>query len=283
MSEAAFPAHIAAALDRLTVPALPSGFAERLLARIAAGALPAEAIGDLPPLPAPRRAITGARRWLRPGRIVVGVMLVGITTATAAASGVFGEPVYVPVVSEALAKVDLVAIPKQKPVRKVAPPVAQTAVKEQAAVTGTEAVHQLYDRLRADKQFRALPPRERAVVARKELDAMLRAGTIKPGEIRQALYEMREERLEKARLSGTGAIEAKPKPKRNIPPEVIAERRAAIQALPQEDKRRLLELRRALRVAPPAERPAIRREIREILRKAEENAPQAEGNAEPTR
>ena len=41
MSDAAFPSHITAALDRLSPPPLPRGFADRLVARIEAGDLPA--------------------------------------------------------------------------------------------------------------------------------------------------------------------------------------------------------------------------------------------------
>lgn len=292
MTDFAFPSHIAAALDRLVVPQLPSGFSDRLVARIAAGDLPADTASEIPPLPMARRATAG-RRWLRPGRVFVGVALLGVTTATAAASGMFGEPVYVPVVSEALAGADIVALPR--PVSKLAksghrPPVQLNA-------TGPAAVQQLYDRLRADKDFRALPPRERTAVARKELQAMLRAGTIKPEDIRTVVAELRDQRLQKELDRRQAVAERKERYRNADPQEKAAMReeqreraakqltqiRASVETLPSADKRRLQQLRRELRDAPLAERPAIRREIRAILRMAQDNFAASEGNKEPVR
>lgn len=287
MTDAAFPDHISAALNRLTVPRLPAGFADRLVARIEAGDLPVEGLSDLPPLPMPRLPVAGVRRWLKPRRVIAGAVLLGLATATAAASGAFGEPVYVPVVSEALAKADVVELPVASPAARVSKPVVQPPDK--AAVTGPAAVHQLYERLRSDPEYRALPREERVAVARKELMAMLRDGTIKPGEIRQARREMREQYLAKAAARQEAVAQGKPAPKagalpkKPVSPEIIAQRRAAIQAMSQQEKRRLFELRRALRTAPLAERPAIHREIRALLQKAQENAPPVEGNANPAR
>jgi hypothetical protein len=303
MSEAQFPAHISAALDRLTVPPLPTGFAERLVARIVAGDLPNEALGDLPPLPAPRRPMSGARRWLRPGRVIAGVALLGVTTATAAASGVFGDPVYVPVVSEVLDRANVVEMPV-----RVAPvtskPAAALPPQTKVVATGTEAVRQMYERLRADEEFRALPPRERAAVARAELDEMLKAGTIKPGDIRDAMAaakaarsQQEQQRIAKEIAKLKEAAERRERYRNAGPDEQAAMReeqrlrnaqtqdkiRAAYDALPAADQKRLRELRDRVRVAPPAERPAIRREIRRILRKAGQNAAPAEGNPESPR
>ena len=281
MSDAVFSASIVAALDRFTVPALPSGFAERLLARLESGVFPIEALDILPPLRRPM----APRRWLRPGRLFISVALLGVASATAAASGAFGDPIYVPVVSEALARADIVALPVKpaaKPKPKVVVEKAPALVEKKAEITGPAAVRALYKRLRADDAFRALPPHERAAVARKELSEMLRAGTVKPDEIRVAMREMREERLAKQPISDNA-----PKPQvRNrlpVPPEVAAQRRAAIEAMPAEDKQELIELRRQLREASLEERPAIRRKIREILRDARDNSMPAEGEPEPAR
>jgi hypothetical protein len=289
VTDAVFPSHITSALDRLTVPSLPAGFAERLLARIAAGDLPAEGLSETPSLPAARRPVTTARRWFRPGRILVGAGLLGIATATAAASGVFGEPVYVPLVSEALAKAEIVPVPAKPALAKKEKPAAKPVVAEKEPAKGSEAVHQLYERLRSDKEFRSLPQPERAAIAREELQAMLHDGTIKPEDIRQAMRELRAARVAKAQALREAAGRSDPAqqnkapPQRKVPPEVVAKRRAAVEAMPREERRRLFELRRALRTAPPMERPAIRREIRAILQDAQENLPPAEGNAEPLR
>lgn len=303
MSEAAFPPHISTALDRLTVPPLPTGFADRLVVRIAADDFPAEAISEMPPLRAPRRQLASARRWLRPGRVMAGVALLGLTTATAAASGVFGDPVYVPVVSEVLDKANVVEMPVSiapVPAKPATAPPPQTNV----AAKGTEAVRQLYERLRADEEFRALPPRERAAVARAELNEMLRAGTIKPGDIRDVMAEAKAARSQQeqqriareiARLKE--AAERRERYRNAGPDEKAAMReeqrlrnaqtqdniRAAYDALPAADQQRLRELREMVRVASPAERPAIRREIRKILRKADQNVPAAEGNPDSPR
>jgi parvulin-like peptidyl-prolyl isomerase len=281
MSDAPFPAPVAAALNQLTVPSLPNGFAERLLQRLEAGDLPIEAVGELPTL----RRTAAMRKWRRSGIVAIGLVAMGVTSATAAASGFFGKPVYVPVVSEVLAKADIVKLPaksvmapKPKTVSKPAPDNAEL----KSEVTGVEAVRQMYQRLRADKEFRALPQRERAEIAREELAALLRAGTIKPEDIGTAMRAMRQDQLAK-QVEKTSNGEQQQHRKRQVPPEVVAKRRAAIATLPVEDKLRLLELRRQLRDAPPAERPAIRREIREILQRAVEKGLPAEGNPEPAR
>ncbi|MBL0022131.1 MAG: hypothetical protein IPP23_07435 [Sphingomonadales bacterium] len=113
MSQPVFPPNVAAALDRLTVPPLPEGFSDRLLARLAAGDMPLESEAA-PKLPEPRQRRILGGRWRRSGFIVGSVGLLGMATATAAAAGIFGEPIYLPVVSEALAKADLVENPKVK-------------------------------------------------------------------------------------------------------------------------------------------------------------------------
>jgi hypothetical protein len=66
MTDPAFPPHIAAALDRLTVPPLPHGFGDRLAARITAGDLPVESSSITPPL-APARRRLGSAGWRRSG------------------------------------------------------------------------------------------------------------------------------------------------------------------------------------------------------------------------
>jgi hypothetical protein len=310
MTDAAFPSNIAVALDRLTVPSLPSGFAERLLARIEAGDLPVEA-EIAPPLPAMRKPVRTTRGWVRSGRIIGSVALFGLATATAAASGFFGEPVYVPVVSDALAKAELVELPKPKPPvakpEKIRPPeVVETLPK--APPTGKAAVHDLLDRLKKDESYNALPPRERVAVARREAAKLIRSGTVTRPEMLAALAEIRGELrpeirakvdAEVQRRRDAGLLPPKPKAKagdteqpavRPVPRKTPAERREAWQQLDPADQARIRELNQRLRMALPEERPAIRREIRRVWQAAqaeaapaENNAPESEGNPEPPR
>lgn len=114
---------LAGKLDAYTVPALPPGFADRLVA--AALAEPAPIGGDLPKL---RR--TSARRWLRGGVAGLGVIAVGMISISAAAMGYFGEPLRLaversPVVSKVIERVLPKSLhrPKSVPPAKVAKPV----------------------------------------------------------------------------------------------------------------------------------------------------------------
>lgn len=317
MNEPAFPPNVAAALDRLTVPPVPPGFADRLAARIEAGDLPAEADASQPPLPTPRRRF-GSGGWRRSARIVGVVSAFGLATATAAASGAFGDPVYVPVVSETLAKADLVALPKRAEAPKPAAPKAEPKMatsevaKAVAPPTGKAAVHDLYAKLRADPEFKALPKRERIARTQAEIRQMLRAGTMTRPELREALGEIRAAQKPQVRAkidaevqrridNGTLRPEAKqqiervrekidaaPKQRPVLTPEQRAERREAIRQMPADQQARLRELRQQLRTAPPAEKPAIRREIREIWQSMGGLPPEkmqysSEGNPEPIR
>lgn len=311
MTEPAFPPYISAALDRLTVPPVPRGFSERLAARIAAGDLPAESSSITPPL-APARRRFGSTSWRRSGRIVTVVAAFGIATATAAASGFFGEPVYVPVVSDALAKAKLVELPpraaKSAP-KAVAISEAVTKVTEAPKATGREAVRTLYDRLRADPEYRTLPRRERVAIARQEIRTLLQSGEVTLPELRQALTEHRTEirpalkqRIERQivrhelRERTGSAIVLQPLssdapsalPQRQIDPAKIEAAREAYRQLSTDQKAKLAELRQQLRTAPFAERRAIRQEIRAILQStgpaAEEKIePASEGNPEVVR
>jgi hypothetical protein len=311
MTDPAFPPHIAAALDRLTVPPLPQGFGDRLAARIAAGDLPVESSSFTPPL-APARRRFGSAGWRRSGRIVTVVAAFGIATATAAASGIFGKPVYVPVVSDALAKAKLVELPvrsvKSAP-KAAAVSDANTKVTETPKATGHEAVRTLYDRLRADPEYLTLPRRQRIAIARREIRTLLQSGEVTLPELRQALAEHRNEirpalkqRIERQidrrelRERTAGPIPLQPRgtdapttlPQRQIDPAKIEAAREAYQQLPTDQKAKLAELRQQLRTASFGERRAIRQEIRAILQstgqKAEEKIePANEGNPEVAR
>ncbi|MEQ1552346.1 hypothetical protein [Sphingorhabdus sp.] len=311
MTEPAFPQHISAALDRLTVPPVPTGFGERLAARIAAGDLPADNAAITPQIPSARRRF-GSTSWRRSGRVVTVVAAFGIATATAAASGFFGEPVYVPVVSDALAKAKLVELPARtaKPAPKaVAVSEVDTKAAEVPKATGREAVRSLYDRLRADPEYRTLPRRERVAIARQEIRTLLQSGEVTLPELRQALTEHHTEirpalkqRIERQivrrelRERTAGPVSLQPRdaevpsalPQRQIDPAKIEAAREAYQQLPADQKAKLAELRQQLRTAPFAERRAIRQEIRAILQSTgqtteEKFEPANEGNSEVVR
>jgi hypothetical protein len=301
MSEPAFPPNIAAALDRLTVPPLPDGFAERLAARIEAGVLPAEADAALPPLPSPRLSRMRQVGWRRGGRIVASVAALGLATATAAASGFFGQPVYVPVVSETLAKAELVPLPQKAEKPKVGPPKVEAKVEakvetkaaaaepaEPEAVvplTGKAAVRDVYTKLRADPEFKALPKAERMARTKAQYQQMLRDGVMTQAELKEAMGEIRAEQKAKARVridaevqrridNGTlkpeaaeaiarrrAVIDATAEERQRLSVEQRAQRREAMRQLTPDQKARLRALHEQLRTAAPAEKPAIRREI----------------------
>ena len=317
MTEPAFPPHIAAALDRLTVPPLPKGFGDRLAARLAAGDLPAESNSIAPPL-APTRRRFGNTGWRRSGRIVTVVAAFGIATATAAASGFFGAPVYVPVVSDALAKAKLVELPqKDFPKPKAKPAVVSKEMvpaKPETELTpnGRQAVRALYQRLRTDPEFRALPRQERLAIARQEIETMLEKGEVTLPELRRALAEhrllqnpairrkigrelARREMAQRKKAATGAAVEDKAANREQlqqprIDPTKAEARREAFRQLPPEQQARVRELREQMRTAAPAERRAIRRELLAIVQsasatspEAEKIAPENEGNGEVVR
>ena len=232
--------------------------------------------------------------------------------AAAAASGFFGEPVYVPVVSDALAKAKLVELParaaKSAP-KAVAVSEVDTKAAEAPKATGREAVRTLYDRLRADPEYRTLPRRERVAIARREIRTLLQSGEVTLPELRQALAEHRNEirpalkqRIERQivrrelRERTVGPVPLQPRdteisppsPQRQIDPAKMEAAREAYQQLPTDQKAKLAELRQQLRTASFGERRAIRQEIRAILQSTGQTAeekikPANEGNPEVVR
>lgn len=87
------------ALDACEEPILPGGFAERVVARALA-----EAGRIRPP-------VVRHMRWRRSRRIVVGVAAGALLAATAAAAGLFGKRIYVPIISEVVEKLRPVSPP----------------------------------------------------------------------------------------------------------------------------------------------------------------------------
>lgn len=279
----AFPPHIIDALDRLNPPPLPDGFTQRLIARIEAGDLPAPIKEDDQPLPIPRRHTRGV--WHRSGRLMIAATMLGIASATAAASGVFGEPIYVPVVSETLAKAKLVELPvriaaaakKENPQIASALPAPDVGTGAAAdPAKARQALHDLRLRLRADPEFRRLPPDQRRAFARQEVRAMVERGELSIDDLKANVAENRAQRSALIEAQRDASAEGQPdiegqlaprletQPRPLADPEKIAARQAAWRSLSAEDRARLRQLRALLRDAPPADRPAIRREMRRI-------------------
>ncbi len=180
------------ALDAYVVPQLPAGFSERLMARIASG--DTGTVDTPTPLPTPSRRT--ASPWRRTSRIVGSVALFSLATATAAAAGVFGRPVYVPGVSEALieAKIVEAPAPASKPkVRMVAEPKAVTPAAAPQPATGSAAIVSRVTELRSDPEYTKLPPRERLRVAGKEVREMVRSGEASRQDVRAAVRELAED------------------------------------------------------------------------------------------
>ena len=270
MSEAVFPLHVTLALDRLTVPSLPTGFADRLAVRIASGDLPEEHNSELPAL---RRQV-GATGWRRSGRILFVAATFGLATATAAAAGMFGDPVYIPVVSQALAKAQIVEMPTERPLadkqakadRIHAEPVT---VPITPPASGKDAVLALITELRADPAYRDLPRRERLDRFKVEIDKLLADGTAQKADVKAAWAQLATERkaLDKTRLE-----RGLPVPKRRIieakqranplTPEQKEKVRDAVSQLTEAQRAELQLLRQRRREATLQERRAVQGEIR---------------------
>ena len=235
MSEAAFSPEMDKALNAYVVPPVPAGFSDRLMARLASG--DPEPVDIAPPRLPHRRA---ASPWRRTSRTIGSIALFSLATATAAAAGVFGHPVYVPGVSEALIEAKIVEAPVMvmKPkVRIVAEPRAVSPTVTPPPATGSAAIVSRVTELRSDPKYAKLPPRERLKIAGKEVREMVRSGEASRQDVRTAVRELAED--------------ADPATKE-------AWRKAAAD---RREKR--LERREALRNATPEERAAMLQSLRE--------------------
>ncbi len=192
MTEAAFSPEMEKALDAYVVPPMPAGFSDRLMARIATA--DTGPVDTATPLPMPSRRT--ASPWRRTSRIVGSIALVSLATATAAAAGVFGNPVYVPGVSEALIEAKIVEAPAPaiKPqIRIVAEPQAVDPTPAPPHTTDSAAIVSRVSELRSDPEYTKLPPRERLRVAGKEVRQMIRSGEASRQDVRAAVRELAED------------------------------------------------------------------------------------------
>lgn len=238
MTEPAFSPNVSKALDSYIVPPVPSGFSDRLMARITAGDT-GEAVA-VAPVPTKKRRSNSP--WRRTSRIVGAVAMFSLATATAAAAGIFGEPVYMPGITEALVEAKIVETkrPVAKPaVRAVAVPPAfePAAPRALAATAGSGAIVSRVQELRNDPEFAKLAPREKIRVAGKEVRQMVKSGEASRQDVRAAVREL--------------AQDADPATKE-------AWRKAAANRREQRQERR-----EALRNATPEERAAMRERLRE--------------------
>jgi polyhydroxyalkanoate synthesis regulator phasin len=244
MTEPAFSPEMNEALNAYVVPPVPTGFSEGLMARIASG--DTGSVESVAMLPSPRRRAVSP--WRRTSRIIGSLALFSLATATAAAAGVFGRPVYVPGVSEALieAKIVEAPAPASKPkVRMVAEPKAVTPAAAPQPATGSAAIVSRVTELRSDPEYIKLPPRERLRVAGKEVREMVRSGEASRQDVRAAVRELVEdadpatkEAWRKAAADRREKRLERRESLRNAPPE---ERAAMVQALHERRQARLNE------------------------------------------
>lgn len=291
MTEPAFSPEMEKALNSYAVPPAPSGFSDRLMARIASGDTGTVATA-MPELPARRRTPSP---WRRTSRIVGSVALFSLATATAAAAGVFGHPVYLPGITEALVKAEIVEAPapapKPLPVRVAAQstePEVATPVQTEVA-QGSAAVTSRLTELREDPRFAELTPKQKLAVAGREVRTMVRSGEVTRQEartavremarnadpatkaaMRKALAERRAQRLERRNGVATAPVAASPEPLAISAPAAAEEQGAAAttEPLPALAAGKLTEeqagaVRERLRTASPEQRAALRNALRE--------------------
>jgi hypothetical protein len=269
MNGAVFPNHISAALDRLTVPHLPAGFGDRLSARIAANDLPAEQGAADVVLPYLRQPIS-VTGWRRSGRIAIVAAAFGLATATAAASGVFGDAVYVPVVSDVLARAELVEMPDKNPVPKpIVPPKIASENKAQVPVAqpkaGKDLVLARIAELRADPDYRNLTQQQRQQRAKTEIGKLLTGGTVQKADVKAAWTQLAFERqaAQQTRVRQRSLDQAKRFPEaKQRTPEQKAKMRDAVRQLTADQRAELQMLRQRRRDATPQARRAAQAEIR---------------------
>ena len=276
MNEAFFPLHVSHALDRLTVPVLPPSFADRLAVRIASGDLPDDSSVAELSLPVLRQPV-GKSGWRRSGRILIVAAAFGLATATAAATGVFGDPVYIPVVSQALAKAQIVEMPSENPMSKKVVIVHETtndtlALSVKPEISGKDKVIALIAEMRADPAYRNLARNERRERAKAEIAKLLADGTVQKADVKSAWVQLATERKAavQARLDQglpvpeRRIIEANKRAK-SLSPEQEKKVREAVKQLTAAQRAELHVLRQRRRDATPQERRAIQNEIRAFL------------------
>lgn len=197
----AFSSAMRAALDQYDVPALPSGFADRLIARVEAEAAAKPAVHK--PAGPHRRSVSP---WRRAGRWMGSVATVGLMSATAAAMGLLGEPVEVPVISDIARTLDIVAEPEPAaiPIARKADSAAtgsaqadleiESVAGENMLSEGQKNAQNMLERVTDAPRFKQLRPRQKAVVLRAASRKLIRSGQATPEELRSVVQQARAER-----------------------------------------------------------------------------------------
>ncbi len=212
---------LAVKLDMFTVPGLPPGFAERL---VAAAQMETSAAPPLPPL---RRPL--ARRWLSGGITGLGALAVGMISISAAAMGYLGEPIRhavreAPVIGKVIERVipRAARAPKRAAAAKLAKPAAP---KIEAAPSAAPIEAALPERWFSPMERRE---RARAIMA----DPEQRGAWIEahPRAARRIIHreQMRRQRIEAGIAPGPEArmpLRAMPGPMRRERLERLRERR----------------------------------------------------------
>lgn len=251
MVEPAFSPQTEKALDAYALPSVPQGFSERLMARIASGDTDVNAAPVTLPVSRQRRTSP----WRRTGRILGVVATFSLATATAAAAGIFGKPVYVPGVSEALVEAKIVETPTAvtKPkMRIIAENTPERAVAKTPAATGSAAVIDRIAELRNNTEFAKLPPRQRLSVAGREVRRMVRTGEVTRDDARTAVRELANNADPAAKEAWRKAAAERRESFRDATPE---QRAAIIQELRERRQARQQALAPSLPPSPPDEAP----------------------------
>lgn len=291
MTDPAFSPEMEKALNAYAVPPAPAGFSDRLMARIASGDTGSVATA-MPELPARRRAPSP---WRRTSRIVGSVALFSLATATAAAAGVFGHPVYLPGITEALVKAEIVEAPAPRPQPKPVQIAEQSTPAEVVTPAldeqpqGSAIVTSRLTALREDPRYAELTPKQKLAVAGREVRSMVRSGEVTRREartavrdmarnadpatkaaVRTAIAERREKRVERRNGAVAPADGATAEPLAVTTPSTAQEEQAVAQseAAPALAAGKLTEeqadaLRERLRTASPEQRAALRNALRE--------------------
>lgn len=193
----AFSPLIEEALDRYDVPALPEGFADRVVAR-------ANSETAISAQPATRRRSNGP--WRRTSRIVGSIGVFSLFSATAAAMGFFGEPVDIPIISDVAVELNL--IPRPISVVSAAPSnlsktdntaINATLEDDQTAKPAASDTKRALQQIVDDPRFAKLTPRQKRIIVRRQSRNMVRSGTASPIEVRSAIREIRQEKIAGAR------------------------------------------------------------------------------------
>jgi len=227
MTQPAFSAPVVAALDSYSVPPLPAGFADRLIARAANDA--AVATPEQPAIPRQRPHSRHSRSpWARAGRLMGSIGVIGFVTAAAAAAGFFGERIYVPGVTEILVEAQVIAPAKASNptifATRAAPNTSGAISTNAALATGGDnlasgnnpssetRMQTMLAALMAKSEFQKLPVSAKRTAVKNEMRQLGRSGNATPARIRSARHQARAARAAH----------------RDIPPEIRGNTRAQI-------------------------------------------------------